>query len=307
MHSIKMMTLWSLFQLGCALTQHQAQPAQQGRPASMTELVESLRQPGVVILESIVSANWKADRGGLINLKHSASIQANLQEGLEPIQIYFHAIRHPHFGTYIVDTGVEQALRDAPFQSALSWWVRSAMHMEHLDVRTALGDWLAKGESLKGVWFTHLHLDHLSGLPDVPRTTPLFSGPGEAQDSRWLYFFVRTSADRALDGRPPLAEWPFVKDEEGPFQGIIDIFGDGSVWALWVPGHTPGSTAYLVRTTEGPVLLLGDACHTQWGWMNGVEPGGFSAAPAEGALNFRKLKAFVDAHPEIQVRTGHQG
>ena len=42
------------------------------------------------------------------------------------------------------------------------------------------------------------------------------------------------------------------------------------------PGHTRGSTAYLVRTPQGPVLLTGDACHTRWGWEHDVEPGNFS-------------------------------
>ena len=58
--------------------------------------------------------------------------------------------------------------------------------------------------------------------------------------------------------------------------GIIDVFGDGSVWAIHVPGHSPGSTAYLVRTPRGSKLLVGDASHTRWGWENGVEPGTFS-------------------------------
>ena len=87
---------------------------------------------------------------------------------------------------------------------------------------------------------------------------------------------------------------------------MLDVFGDGSVWALWVPGHTPGSTASLVRTPRGPVLLTGDASHTRWGWDNQVEPGTFTGDAARGAQNFKKLRAFVAAHPEVEVRVGHQ-
>jgi len=35
-----------------------------------------------------------------------------------------------------------------------------------------------------------------------------------------------------------------LADPSGLFAGVLDVFGDGSFWALWVPGHTPGSTAY---------------------------------------------------------------
>jgi glyoxylase-like metal-dependent hydrolase (beta-lactamase superfamily II) len=78
------------------------------------------------------------------------------------------------------------------------------------------------------------------------------------------------------------------------------------VWALWVPGHTPGSTAYLVRTTKGPVLLVGDASHTRWGWEHDVEPGTFTADGPKSVESFKKLKAFAVAHPNVEVRFGHQ-
>jgi len=78
------------------------------------------------------------------------------------------------------------------------------------------------------------------------------------------------------------------------------------VWAIWVPGHTPGSTAYLVRTARGPVLLTGDASHTRWGWENDVEPGTYSYDREQAAVSFQKLRAFAAAHPNIEVRVGHQ-
>lgn len=46
---------------------------------------------------------------------------------------------------------------------------------------------------------------------------------------------------------------------------VVDIFVDGSAFAISVPGHTPGSTAYVLRATKGPILLTGETCHTRWG------------------------------------------
>jgi len=84
------------------------------------------------------------------------------------------------------------------------------------------------------------------------------------------------------------------------------VFNDGSLWALHVPGHTPGSTAYLARTGKGPVLLVGDACHTSWGWEHSVEPGTFSSDQPRSAESLRSLSELVKRHPSIDVRLGHQ-
>ena len=51
--------------------------------------------------------------------------------------------------------------------------------------------------------------------------------------------------------------------------GDKDVFGDGSVIMLRMPGHTPGHYALLVRLKEmGPVLLSGDEFHFHEQMMN---------------------------------------
>ncbi|MFZ5441266.1 MAG: MBL fold metallo-hydrolase [Myxococcota bacterium] len=290
---------------GCTVTTHATEAATQGVKRSSAELVAALATPGPVELETVNSADWEVDRSGLINLGSPTAKDAGLVDGAEPIHIFFHVLRHPTQGTFIVDTGVETALRDAPEKSAMSGLVRSAMHMEKLRVHQPLGEWVAK-ETLRGVFLTHLHADHIAGMRDVPNDVPVFTGPGEAAASSAMNAFVRGTTDKALEGKGKLREWQFEKDATGAFDGVLDVFGDGSVWALWVPGHTPGSTAYLVRTTRGPVLLTGDASHTRWGWDHHVEPGTFTADAPRGTESFKKLQAFAAAHPELQVRLGHQ-
>jgi glyoxylase-like metal-dependent hydrolase (beta-lactamase superfamily II) len=144
------------------------------------------------------------------------------------------------------------------------------------------------------------------GLPDVPANTPIYTGPGEPAAKQFLNLFTRGSIDRQFEGKGPLREWAFAGDAGGRFEGVVDVFGDGSVWALHVPGHTPGSTAFLVRTPDGPHLLIGDVTHTRWGWENGVEPGSFSHDPPASAVSLEKLKALADEVEGIEVHPGHQ-
>jgi glyoxylase-like metal-dependent hydrolase (beta-lactamase superfamily II) len=109
-----------------------------------------------------------------------------------------------------------------------------------------------------------------------------------------------------MGGKQRLQEWGFRGDAQDPFEGIVDIFEDGSMFAISVPGHTPGSVAYLVRTTQGPVLLTGDTSHTRWGWEHAVEPGDFTRDNARNLRNLQRLKALVARHPQVVVRLGHQ-
>lgn len=291
----------------CHPTSHAAAAADLGEARASSDLDRVVDEPGPVTVETVVGADWEVPRSGLINLDHAESKKAHLADGPEPIVIEFHAIRHPTRGLYIVDTGVERALRDAPERAALNGMAARAMGADKIHVRTDTASWLAaQHEPLQGVLLTHLHLDHLTGMRDVPDSVPIYAGPGETSARGLLNAFVRGPTDAALAGKGPLREWRFAAETGGAFDGVVDVFGDATVWAIHVPGHTPGSTAYLARTPDGPVLLTGDASHTAWGWQHDVEPGTYSADAPRSAESFARLRAFVARHPRIDVRLGHQ-
>jgi glyoxylase-like metal-dependent hydrolase (beta-lactamase superfamily II) len=295
----------ALLAFGCVATHHATAPSALGVSRSSDELVALLDQPGPIALESIDSADWEVPLSGLLNLEHPIAKAAGLSDRPEPIVVRFHVIEHPERGTYIVDTGVERAVHD-PDRAAVRGIVASVMKVEEkLVVRTDLASFLAN-RPLAGVLLTHLHLDHVMGMPDVPRATQIYAGPGETTPRSLQNAVLRGNIDRLLDGHAPIREWQFAPDPAGRFDGLIDVFGDGSLWAIWVPGHTPGSTAYLVRTGHGAVLLTGDASHTRWGWDHGVEPGTYSADRERAAASFRKLQSFAAEHPNVEVRVGHQ-
>lgn len=291
----------------CATTGHAVVTSPLGRTSGSAAMLRELQQPGPLEVETVVSAGWTVARSQIINLAHPKAKAAAIQDGDEPIQVYFHVLRHPTKGVFLIDTGAEKALDNDRDRAAFRGFIANYMHMEKMKLLHPLGDWIKEhGGKVDGVFFTHLHLDHVTGLPDVPKETQLYAGPTEAHHRGLINAFSRSGLDRAFEGRPALNEWAFRSDPDGRFDAVLDVFGDNSLFAIYVPGHTSGSTAYLARTIKGPVLVTGDTASTVWGWENQVEPGSFTADHAQDAQALAKLHKLVEDYPTIDVRLGHQ-
>jgi N-acyl homoserine lactone hydrolase len=293
--------------VACIATDHAVEPAKLGVARSTSSMLAVIDQPGPISFETVESADWSVDRSGLINLDHPKAKAAKLEDELEPIELFFHALEHPSKGLFIVDTGAERALRDDKEHAGLSGMAANAFGVDRMKVKVPLADYLAKrGKPLAGVLLTHMHADHIAGIPDVPPGTAIYVGPHEATSRAIMNVFTQSLTDRLFAKQGPIRELAFAPDPDKRFDGVIDLFGDGSVWALYVPGHTLGSVAYLARTTSGPVLMTGDTCHTAWGWNNDVEPGSFTTDRNGNIASLARLRRLVREHPGVTVRLGHQ-
>jgi len=292
---------------GCALTSHPLGKPAHGKASSSAEMERLIDQPGPIQMETVISADWSVSLAGLLNLESAEATQAGLKDRDEPIHIYAHLMKHPQRGNFIVDTGLSQKLLDDPGKEGVNWLIQKVMHTEKVKMRKSTAEMQqGMGGKLSGVFFTHLHLDHILGMPDIANDVPLYIGATESSGTSFKNMFVRGTTDHILKDKQPLQEWHFQSDPQDKFEGIVDVFEDGSVFAISVPGHSPGSTAFLIRTTNGPVLLTGDACITRWGWDHGVEPGDFTADHERNLKNLKSMKELVARHPQIEVRLGHQ-
>src|SRR5262249_26316607 len=84
-------------------------------------------------------------------------------------------------------------------------------------------------------------------------------------------------------GAEPVLVAPWLKGQSPlePVSGDKDVYGDGSVIMLAMPGHTPGSYALLVRLAHmGPVLLSGDVVHFEEQLATGNVPPSTPTAPS---------------------------
>ena len=115
----------------------------------------------------------------------------------------------------------------------MSGLVREVMHLERLKVNKDMATYLKnEKQPVQGVFLTHLHLDHVSGLPDLPDNVPIYVGQGDVEHSQFLNIFVRSTINNELEGKGPLREFRFQRDPSQLFRGVLDVFGDGQFWAV---------------------------------------------------------------------------
>lgn len=108
-----------------------------------------------------------------------------------------------------------------------------------------------KPEQVRFVGISHDHFDHIGQVGDFPQAT-LLIGAGD--------FATIKAGDPAAAGA--FKPWIQGTAKVEAVDVDKDVFGDGSVVMLGMPGHTPGHHALLVRLKGmGPVLLSGDQFH----------------------------------------------
>jgi glyoxylase-like metal-dependent hydrolase (beta-lactamase superfamily II) len=137
-----------------------------------------------------------------------------------------------------------------------------------------------KPSDINFVGISHYHDDHTGQAKDFPNAT-LLMGTGD-----W----------EAVKGRPEIAArftpWISGGSKVEPVARDKDVFGDGRVVILDMPGHTPGHKALLVRLKSGPVLLTGDLYHATEQVPNRGVPS-FNTNRADTLASFDRFQAIA--------------
>ena len=150
-------------------------------------------------------------------------------------------------------------------------------------------------EDIDMVGISHYHDDHIGQAAQFPNATLLInSNEYEAIDS-----------GAAGSARDSLAPWfGDDKSETRQFGGDHDVFGDGSVKILSMPGHTPGHSTLLVNLPEaGPLMLTGDLYHFEEQVENKGVPT-FNTNRAETLASFHRFNQMA-ANLEATVIIQH--
>jgi N-acyl homoserine lactone hydrolase len=106
---------------------------------------------------------------------------------------------------------------------------------------------------------SHLHEDHIGGLPELGGAELLVTAAEWAQLSGFspeLRGFLRKHITLPGLHWRQIGFEPAGDPAPAPFTASLDVMGDGSLVLLPTPGHTAGSMSMLVRRRQRPSLLL---------------------------------------------------
>jgi glyoxylase-like metal-dependent hydrolase (beta-lactamase superfamily II) len=142
-----------------------------------------------------------------------------------------------------------------------------------------------KPDQIKYLAISHYHGDHTGQAPSFPKST-LLIGKGD--------WDVLTSSTPNQSANPaPFSNWITGGGKVEPVPVDKDVFGDGTVVMLNMPGHTPGHHSLLVKLKEkGNVLITGDLAHFHENYDNNGVPT-FNTNRSETLASFDRFKQIV--------------
>ena len=197
-----------------------------------------------------------------------------------PVSAYL--IEHPK-GTILVDTGWNRDMSPNGRYDALSQ-IRSLgslpLYMTNQGV-VEKGMTIAEQLAVRGtqpkdidyVLLTHLDCDHANGLESVKDARRILVSNDELKCAKGIspVIKIRYNDKWWRDCRVTGFDW---NDTEGPFGRAYDLFSDGSVKLINIPGHSDGLCAVKIKNSEGKyVLLFSDGGYSSRSWRELITSG----------------------------------
>ena len=159
-------------------------------------------------------------------------------------------LHHPRWGHWLIDTGTHPRLRRQNLSTRVFLWLAGMkIPEEPLSV-----------PPLSGLFLSHFHLDHGAGLLDFPKTPVVTSRQGyewACRPAGLLSGWSNALMPLDLAHRTSWLE-DLPQRQLGPLTGG-DLFGDGSVLAVPLPGHAVGQYGLLCDTEQGRIFFVADA------------------------------------------------
>jgi glyoxylase-like metal-dependent hydrolase (beta-lactamase superfamily II) len=155
--------------------------------------------------------------------------------------------------------------------------------------KVSLVDYLSKidvkPEQIKYVGISHYHGDHTGQISSFPKST-LLIGARE-------WDAISSPAPPEGVNVKPFESWIKGESKVEPQATDKDVFGDGSVIMLRMPGHTPGHSSLLVKLAQmGPVILSGDVVHFRENYDTDGVPT-FNFDRAQTVASIERIKGIV--------------
>ncbi|MBM7642707.1 N-acyl homoserine lactonase family protein [Streptococcus loxodontisalivarius] len=217
-----------------------------------------------------------------------------------PVSVYL--IEHPK-GLVLIDTGWHTDNRTNQIKN-LKWQypVNKADLPEGQAVHEQLANLGYKPSDIDYLLLSHLHCDHADGLRLVKDAKSILVSEEEweaAQKDKIKYLHHEWAG---VD----VQTFKLSDSDLGPQKRAFDLFGDGSLQMIWIPGHSNGLYATKIQSLKSDdyVLLASDAGYAARSWEENLTPGVVEdRSQAQKSLDW--VKTQVDNPNCISVLANH--
>ena len=268
---------------------------------------EVFNNPQQITVKSFITGYVILNKRGALNPDHPKA--GIIDDKLLEVPVLAHWIHHEKLGDYLIDTGLDNSYYTDPHGNMkgllAKLFIKAKIFVD--EYKQAKNQNIShyieeNGIKLNGVFFTHLHCDHIAGTRELPKNIQYVVSKGEKyHDYKPLFY------GDYLKGVETLYEIDFKDAEDMPILGkCVDIFGDGSLWAVSTPGHTKGHISFLINAKKGPILIAGDVCFIKSSFENGIGPSSYTEDVKINQESFDKILEFKKFHPQIEVICGHE-
>ena len=230
-------------------------------------------------------------------------------------------ITHPSEGAILYDTGYSPRFIEAtrPFPERLYRWVTPVRLAESQHLQRQLANRGLRIDDIRICLISHFHADHIGGLRDLPRArffalradVVAFAASGRVASLMKGFLPALLPDDfparlSFADDRPLLS---LGKAWSG-FGGGFDLFGDGSLLAIPLPGHAAGHMGLLLRDQDDrEVFLCADACWSERAWRELRYPSCLARPVMHDWPRYRetlqKLHRLGTDHAELAILPSH--
>lgn len=225
-------------------------------------------------------------------------------------------IEHPTHGWLLWDTGYAPRMFDATAQWPYSLYRRATpLHIRRdLAVVNQLARLSLVAGDIRRVLLSHFHADHLAGLRDFPTAEVIaYRVAFEDVAGRHGMPALRRAFLPALLPDDFASRATLLTDFAGPKISQLgpthDLFGDGSLLLVPLPGHARGQLGLLANTDRGRVLFAADSCWLTRSIRERRPPSRLAnpIADSPGALHCTlwRLHVFAAEHPDVRIVPSH--
>jgi glyoxylase-like metal-dependent hydrolase (beta-lactamase superfamily II) len=258
---------------------------------------------------SMGPAAWIHREKGRLARLHALGIGVSKSDMME-IPIVSFLVEHPGAGPVLIDTGLHPS---CAIDLKQNFGRAGAMAFRGMKVDpkgTARDQLIARGiepSDVKLVVMTHLHVDHASAMSEFPNATFVFAASeweAATGPRNWQHGYHTRQFDHGFDYRTLDFEGADT-DSYATFGRSFDLLGDGSIRAVYTPGHTHGHMSVVLRLAGGrEALVAGDAIYTR----HALETDHLPFRVEEEHYFRRSLKEiqlYVQTKPDALVIPGH--